>query len=130
MATRRDELGANLTPMVKLVKRSNRTHSGHFGSYQIEVMTATMFARLSGDYRNAMKCFFEWAPKFFDVNDPAGYGGSLGAGMTNSVRSLARSRLGDAKARADKALAAEAAGNHAEAKRLWKIELGDEFPTN
>ena len=50
--------------------------------------------------------------------------------MTAHVRSLARSRLAEAKGRAEKALAAEAAGNHTEAKRLWRIELGDEFPTN
>ena len=55
MATRRETLGVNLTPMVKLVKRWNRTHSSHFGSYQIEVMTASMFATLSSNHRNAVE---------------------------------------------------------------------------
>ena len=129
MAERREKLGANLTPMVKLVKRWNRVHSGRFGSYQAEVMTATMFGTLSSNYRNALKCFFDWAPGYFDVQDPAGHGGSLGSGMTQASRTAAKSRLSEAKTRAENALAYEAAGNHAEAKRLWKIELGEEFPT-
>ena len=114
--------------MVKLVKRWNHVHSDHFGSYQIEVMAATMFTSLGSNYRDALKCFFDAAPSHFDVQDPAGHGGSLGSGMTTNTRTLARNRLAEAKTRADNALAAESAGNHAEAKRLWKIELGSEFP--
>ena len=129
MAARRDKLGSNLTPMVKLAKRWNSVHSERFSSYHIEVMTATMFGSAS-NYRNAMKCFFDWTPKYFDVEDPAGHGGSLGSSMTITTRSTAKSRLSEAKTRAENAIAYEAAGNHAEAKRLWKIELGDEFPTS
>ncbi|MCP3886034.1 MAG: nucleotidyltransferase [Propionibacteriaceae bacterium] len=130
MAKRRAVVGTTLTPMVKLAKRWNRVHSERFGSYQIEVMTAAMFSSLSSNYRNALKCFFDWAPNWFDVQDPAGYGGALSGGMTKATRAAATSRLAEAKTRAEKALKSEAGGDHAEAKRLWRIELGDEFPVN
>ena len=38
--------------------------------------------------------------------------------------------LAAAAERAKKATDAEGRGDHAEAKRLWKIILGDDFPTN
>ncbi len=130
MAERREVLGGNLTPMIKIAKRWNRVHSSRLSSFHVEVMTATMFGTLSGNWRNAMKCWFEWAPGYFDVQDPAGHSGSLGSSLTAVSRTALRSRLSEAKVRADNAIAYEAAGNHAEAKRLWKIELGDEFYTS
>ncbi|HWJ96636.1 MAG TPA: hypothetical protein VNQ33_00670 [Acidimicrobiales bacterium] len=129
MAGRREVLGSHLTPIVKIAKRWNRVHSSRLSSYHVEVMTATMFGSLSGNYRDAMKCWFDWAPQYLDVNDPAGHSGSLGTSMTYATRTALKSRLAEAKTRAVKALAEEAAGNHTEAKRLWKIELGDEFYT-
>lgn len=48
--------------------------------------------------------------------------------MTTNTRTLARNRLAEAKTGADNAPTAEAVGNHAEAKCLWKIELGSELP--
>jgi len=129
MAGRRDTLGTTLTPLVKLAKRWNRVHSGHISSYQVEVMTATMFGTLGSNYRNAMKCWFEWAPGYLDVQDPAGHSGSLGSSLSWATRTALNSRLSEAKDQAVNALAQEAAGNHAEAKRLWKIEMGSEFST-
>lgn len=130
MAGRRSILGSHLTPMVKMAKRWNRVHSNRLSSYQVEVMTATMFTKIGGNYRNAMKCWFEWAPNYLDVQDPAGHGGSLGVSMTTASKAAIRSRLAEAKTRATSAIAYEDAGNHAEAKRLWKIEFGDEFWTS
>lgn len=127
MAGRRTLLSSNLTPMVKIVKRWNSVHSSRLSSYQAEVMTATMFTALGSNYRDAMKVWFDHAPSYLDVQDPAGHGGSLGSGMSSTSRQALLSRLAEAKNRAVNALAHEDAGNHAEAKRLWKIELGDEF---
>lgn len=127
MAGRRTTLGTSLTPMVKIVKRWNRVHSALLSSYHAEVMTASAFASLGGDWRSATKVFFEWAPRHLDVQDPAGHAGNLGSYLTSTARQSVLSRLANAKQRADAALAAEALGQHDEAKRLWQIELGDEF---
>ena len=129
MAERRNLLGGNLTPMVKLAKRWNRVHSGRLSSYHVEVMTASMFGKLSSNYRQALRCWFDWAPKHLDAQDPAGHAGSLGAPLTASSRIALTTRLAEAKNRAVSAIAQEDAGNHAEAKRLWRIEMGDEFST-
>jgi predicted nucleotidyltransferase len=128
MAERRTKLGQNLTPIVKIAKRWNGVHSGRLSSYHCEVMVASMFSALSGDWRTAMKCVFEWGQKYLDVTDPAGHAGKLSNYLTPAARQAATSRFNEATQRADNALAAESSGNHAEAKRLWRIELGDEFP--
>jgi len=62
------------------------------------------------------------------VIDPAGHFGRLDDYLSGSQLKAIKSRLAEAAERADKALAAEAQGDHPEAKRLWRIEMGDEFP--
>jgi Second Messenger Oligonucleotide or Dinucleotide Synthetase domain len=128
LAGRREKLGSNLTPVIKMVKRWNRLHSSRLTSYHAEVIVATMFSQLGGNGRSAMKSFFEEAPKHLDVSDPAGHSGVLSSYLTADSRSRLKSRLGEAKVRAEKAIAYEAAGNHQKAKELWRVELGDEFP--
>jgi Second Messenger Oligonucleotide or Dinucleotide Synthetase domain len=128
LASRREKLGVNPTPMIKMVKRWNRVHSGRLSSYHAEVMVATMFGSVTGNWRNAMKCFFDWAPNYLDISDPAGHSGILSTYLTVDSRTRLKSRLGEAKARAESAIAYEAAGNHEKAKALWRIEMGDEFP--
>ena len=49
--------------------------------------------------------------------------------MSWDSRQALRTRLDNALTRAKAALDAEAIDDHDEAKRLWRIELGDEFPT-
>lgn len=126
---RKETVGPNLTAIVKLAKRWNSVHSSRFSSYHLEVMTASMFGTVGLNYRDALKCFFDWAPKWISVSDPAGHYGVLDDYLTYDARQQAISRLGGARDRAINALAAEATGDHAEAKRLWKIELGSGFPT-
>lgn len=125
---RRSAVGANLTPVAKLVRRWNGVHSHHFNSFHLEVMVASMFSSLGSNHRDAMKCFFEWGPKWTNVNDPAGHSGSLGDYLTHVERTAINSRFAEALDRAKRAIAAEGRGNHTEAKRLWRIEMGDEFP--
>lgn len=120
---------SNLTPLVKLAKRWNASHSSRFASYHLEVMVASMFSNVGTNYRDALKCFFEWAPNRIGVSDPAGHSGRLDQYLTDAVRKAAKSRLNEALERAGRAIAAENIGNHAEAKRLWRIELGSDFPT-
>jgi hypothetical protein len=63
------------------------------------------------------------------VNDPGGHSGDLSSYLTWTTREQLRQALTSAADRAPKALTAEASGDHAEAKRLWRIILGNNFPT-
>ena len=125
---RRAEIGSNLTPMCKLVRRWNATHSHRFESFHLEVMVAAMFKTISSNYRTALQSFFEWAPNRITVSDPAGHSGNLDDYLTRDARTAITSRFAEVLDRSKKAIAAEDRGDHTEAKRLWRIELGDEFP--
>src|ERR1039458_432856 len=126
---RKTSVGSNLTQLAKLVRRWNAVHSHRFESFHLEVMVASMFKTLGSNHREAMKCLFDVAPGRISVVDPAGHSGDLDRYLTQADRRAIRSRFGEALTRAKSAVAAEAQGNHAEAKRLWRIELGDEFPS-
>jgi predicted nucleotidyltransferase len=125
---RRTSVGANLTPVAKLVRRWNGVHSHRFESFHLEVMLASMFSSVGSNYRTAMRSFFEWAPSRITVSDPAGHSGNLDDYLTRADRMAITSRFTEALNRAKKAIAAEEQGDQTEAKRLWRIELGDEFP--
>ncbi len=125
---RRETIGSHLTPMCKLVRRWNAVHSHQFESFHLEVMVASMFKTIGSNYRRAMRCFFEWGPKWINVSDPAGHSGRLDHYLTKDTLTAIRSRFAEAHERAGRAIAAEERGDHTEAKRLWRIELGDEFP--
>jgi Second Messenger Oligonucleotide or Dinucleotide Synthetase domain len=126
---RRTVVGANLTPVAKLVRRWNAVHSHRLESFHHEVMVATIFKSLGSNYRDALKAFFEWAPGRITVADPAGYSGNLDDYLTQGDRTAIKSRFIEALDRSERAIAAEAQADHVEAKRLWRIELGDEFST-
>ena len=121
-------IGQNLTPIVKLARRWNRVHSQRLKSYHLEVIAANSFRTLGSNWRTALNKFFEWAPNHIAVTDPAGHFGRLDCYLTASELSAVKSRFKEALDRSNKALDAESRGDHAEAKRLWRIELGDEFP--
>ncbi len=122
-------LGYNLSPLVRLLKAWNRAHSKHFRSFHLETVAGETFSSLGGNYRDALQKFFEWAPSYLDVSDPGRQGGSLSSYLTWSGRQELLRALSAAADRARKANEAEARGDHAEAKRLWRIILGDTFPT-
>lgn len=125
---RRTTIGSNLTPMCKLVRRWNGVHSRRFASFHLEVMVASMFSSLGSNYRTALLKFFEIAPRWIGVSDPAGHSGQLDDYLTNDARRAVVARFAEAHGRANRAIDAERRGDHTEAKRLWRIELGDEFP--
>jgi hypothetical protein len=129
-ATRNKELNYNLAPLVRLIKSWNRAHSKRMRSFHLETVTGTLFSSLGSNYRNGLQSFFEWAPNWLNVNDPGGQSGSLSSYLTSSGRQDLLTALSTAADRAKRANEAEASGDHAEAKRLWKIILGDDFPTS
>lgn len=127
---RNKALSYHLSPVVRLLKAWNRAHSKHFRSFHLETVAATTFSSLGSNYRDALQKFFEWAPGHLSVSDPGGQGGDLSAYLTWSGRQELLNALSAAADRAKQANEAEDRGDHAEAKRLWRIILGDAFPTS
>lgn len=128
IAQRHKDLGYQLKPMVRMLKRWNNVHSKHLKGFHLEVITATVFSSLGGDSRDACEKFFQWAQNYLNVTDPAGHGGDLSAYLTCAGRLAVLSNMESARQRAVKAKAAEASGDHAESIRLWRIIFGEEFP--
>ncbi|GGL77864.1 SMODS domain-containing nucleotidyltransferase [Glutamicibacter protophormiae] len=129
-AERNSKLGYHLAPMVRLLESWNRAHSKRMRSFHLETVTGHVFSSLGGNYRDALHKFFLWAPNYLDVFDPGSQGGSLSSYLTWDGRQGLLTALASAENRSQLALDAEARGDHAEAKRLWRIILGNDFPVS
>lgn len=129
-AAQNADLGYHLAPLVRLLKKWNSAHSKHFRSYHLETIAATSFNTLGSSRQSGLASFFKWAPNHIDVSDPGGQSGSLSNYLTWGSRQDALQALRMASERSSKACDAEAVGDHTEAKRLWRIVLGDGFPTS
>lgn len=129
-ATRNRELSYNLAPLVRLLKSWNRAHSKHMRSFHLETVAATVFGKLGSNHREALQKYFAWAPGSLHVSDPGGQSGDLSSYLSWATEQNLLTALNSAATRAQNALDAESRGDHAEAKRLWRIILGDGFPTN
>ncbi len=127
---RNQELSYHLAPLVRLAKAWNRAHSKRMRSFHLETVAATVFSSLGSDYRDAIQKFFEWAPRLLDVADPGGQSGDLSTYLTPRGRQDLVQALSSAADRSRKANEAESRGDHTEARRLWGIVFGDDFPTN
>lgn len=128
-ARRRSELGYNLSPLVRLLKKWNNAHSKRLRSFHLETIAAHTFKTLGSNRQSALASFFEWAPGHLDVSDPGGQSGTLSSYLTWTGRQDVLQALKSAADRAGKARDAETKGDHAEAKRLWNSILGSSFPT-
>lgn len=122
-------LAHHLTPLVRLLKSWNRCHSKRMKSFHLETVAGHVFSSLGSNYRDALHKFFLWAPGHLVVSDPGGHSTDLSSYLTPAGRQQLLDSLASAAARASDALEAEGRGDHAKAKRLWRIILGDEFPT-
>jgi hypothetical protein len=127
-ATRNKELSYHLSPLVRLAKAWNKAHSKRFRSYHLETIVAVCFSSLGSNYRVALQKFFEFAPRWLSVSDPGGQGGQLSNYLTFTKHQELIVSLDTANIRAKRAIYAESQGNHEEAKRLWRIILGINFP--
>lgn len=126
---RNKTLNYNLAPLVRLLKKWNAAHSKRLRSFHLETIAGTVFESLGSNRRSGLARFFEWAPGRLDVQDPGGQSGSLSGYLTWTARSAAIDALNSAASHARAAEAAEAKGDHEEAKRQWRIILGASFPT-
>jgi predicted nucleotidyltransferase len=113
---------------VRMLKRWNDEHSRRLDSYHLEVMVGTAFSSMSKDSRKGLRRFFEWAPSYLHVQDPAGHSGDLANGLTYLQEQAIRESFGAAEDRARRANEAELEDDQMEAIRLWRIILGEEFP--
>lgn len=128
-AMKHADLSYNLAPLVRLLKKWNNAHSKRFQSFHLETIAASTFNTLGSNRQNSLARFFEWAPSRLDVSDPGGQSGMLSSYLTWTSRQEIVQALNSASERARKANAAESRGDHDEAKRLWRIILGSEFPS-
>lgn len=127
-AKKHADLGYNLAPLVRLLKKWNLAHSKRLRSFHLETIAAQTFKTLGSNQQSALASFFAWAPSHMDVTDPGGQSGKLSSYLSTAGRQEVVNSLEYAAGRAKKAREAEAAGDHAEAKRLWRIILGTDFP--
>ncbi|MGW5080096.1 SMODS domain-containing nucleotidyltransferase [Micromonospora echinospora] len=122
------ELGYNLAPLVRMLKKWNSAHSKRLGSFHLETVAGHSFRTLGSNRRSGLQKFFEWAGNHLDVNDPGGQSGLLSGYLSLAAKDQVRRSLDVAAERATKAINAENSGDHEEAKRLWRIVLGSSFP--
>lgn len=122
------DLSYRLTPLVKLLKQWNQSHSHRLNSFHLETMAASMFSGLSLNQQENLGRFFEWAPNYLDVSDPGGCSGNLSTYLGWNSRKEVMSSFETAALRAHQALEAEASKDYAESNRQWRVILGKSFP--
>lgn len=127
-AQRNRELGYHFKPRVRMLKRWNNEHSKYFKSFHLETVVSNAFSTMGNDSRDACEKFFSWAQTRLSIADPAGHDPDLSGYLTWNARQQLINNLEAARQRANKANAAEIAGDHQEAIRLWRIIFGSEFP--
>jgi hypothetical protein len=121
-------LSYNLAPLVRLLKKWNQAHSKRLQSFHLETMAASTFGTLGSSRQSGLASFFDWAAGHIDIADPGGQSGLLSGYLSLNARQEVINSFRSAHERAVKARAAETLGNHAEAKRQWRIILGSAFP--
>lgn len=123
----------NLIPLIKMIKRWNRTINNYFNSFHLEVMALHILANVTiSDFPSGMRFFFDKAKDYIKQQnpDPAGYGGDVGAYINGQDKiNNASSRFETAYNRAIKA--EEFAKNRQIEKAIdqWNLIFGDYFPS-
>jgi hypothetical protein len=124
----------DLVPIVKMIKRWNRTINYFFTSFHLEVMAYQIFAGVTiSDYSSGMRYFFDKGRSHVKEKnpDPAGYSDDIGNYLdTQEKINNAVSRFETAYNRAMKAEDYYARGYIADAFENWRKVFGNYFPTN
>ncbi|MFE5093668.1 hypothetical protein ACFRCI_25765 [Streptomyces sp. NPDC056638] len=129
LAERSDVLGGELKKVIRFAKKWNKAHSLRLSSFHLEMLVARTYRTLGNNSRSALRLFFDYNYCNLSVQDPAGFSGDLASYLTQANRIAVNDSLKRARERVDLDLAAESRGDHREAIRLWRIILGDDFPT-
>ncbi|MGV8080978.1 MAG: CBASS oligonucleotide cyclase [Syntrophales bacterium] len=128
-----DVHNGDLIPLIKMIKRWNRTIGSYFNSFHLEVMALQILNNVKiSDYPSGMRYFFGKGKDYVKKQnpDPAGYGGDAGAYLnTQDKINTANSRFETAYNRALKAEEYDRNGNIIKAIETWKLIFGDYFPS-
>ena len=128
VASRDAELGYQLKPLVRMLKRWNVLHGKRLSSFHLEALAAAGFHTMGSGAAIDCQVWFRWALDNLSVQDPAGVGGDLGTYLKGMRQLEVWSALSTARTRADTAVEAEARGNHIAAIGTWRTVFGEEFP--
>lgn len=121
----------DFVPLVKMLKAWNRAHSERFRSFHLETLVRSIFAEtVIDDFPSALRYFFDQAQGKVDYQlaEPAGYGGDVGAYMTGDLLKAAKDGLLRAEGWALKAEAAVADEAIDLAFSQYRLIFGDYFP--
>jgi len=123
----------NLIPLIKMIKRWNRTINSFFTSFHLEVMALQILNQVTiSDFQSGIRYFFDKGRSYVKEKnpDPASYGGDIGHYLnTNEKITNAVSRFETAYNRAIKAEDYDSRGYVEEAFSMWKLIFGDYFPS-
>ncbi|MET3649835.1 CBASS oligonucleotide cyclase [Phyllobacterium ifriqiyense] len=127
------ELGGKWVPLVKMVKRWNRSAGKPIKpSFLIEVMMQELVDAPFTTYPSEVRRFFAAAQAGIDRAwpDPAGYGPPVSDQMTPQLIAEAQRILRDADMKAAMAVRYEQQGKQSDAIALWREIMGRYFPTS
>lgn len=123
----------DLIPLIKMIKRWNRTINNFFNSFHLEVMALQILNNVTiTDYSSGMRFFFDKGKDYVKKQnpDPAGYGGDVGSYLNNLDKiNNAASRFETAYNRAAKAEEYARNYNIIQAIEMWKLIFGNYFPS-
>lgn len=127
------ECGGRWVPLVKMVKRWNRSADKPIApSFLIEVMALDFVDPPFTTYPSEVRRFFAAALGGImkDWPDPAGFGSPVSDQMTADKRSIGAEVLRAAEVKAARAVRLEQQGKTGEALALWREIMGKYFPTS
>jgi hypothetical protein len=120
-----------LIPLIKMLKAWNRAHSERFCSFHLEALVLKIFTGVTiSNFPSGIRFFFAKAQSAttFQLPDPAGYGGDVGAYMTGTLLTEANQSLLRAEGWALEAEAAIADGRIDLAFDKYRMLFEDYFP--
>lgn len=123
----------NLAALNKMIKGWNVVHGKPLHSFHLEALILQVMSDINiSSFPLAVGYVFDRARSAvrYPVNDPAGYGGNVGAYLNTQTRMAeVVSRLETAYGRAVEAVAYQEANNSAAAYERWRRVFGNYFPT-
>jgi hypothetical protein len=128
MAKRNGKLDNRLKPLIRVIKCWNAAHSKRLTSFHLELIAQASFSSIGTSQRLNIHQFFEWAPNYINVSDPAGYSGDLANDFDWLKLQNVKAALKSAYDTSGRALEAESKSNHKAAISAWRPVLGDRFP--
>lgn len=130
---RNKELGGKWIPLVKMVKRWNRSAGKPIKpSFLIEVMMQDLVDAPFTTYPSEVRRFFAAALDGIEQTwaDPAGYGPPVSDQMTPQLIADAKTTLRQAEMKAAQAVRFEQQGRQGDAIALWREIMGRYFPAS